>query len=265
MATTNPKELAPILHELGCNAMEISAFLANMQLGPAVASRIATQAVQNRVAIYEALKRLSHKGLVHITAKRNSKVKHFSPVDTSTLRRKLEAQKSASEQALTLLERIGPGLAQFYTGHSDKPTVLFYEGVTGIREALYDIVEQRPAELLAFSNSENFNDVYGLEFLQKYWSKRKASHILTRGITPRTTKAISFYNKEQNQKDLRTVRYIPVEWYQFNDNINIYGPNVQISSLQPGNEHTVIIRSKSIANAFRFLFELVWNTIAQER
>lgn len=263
MSTTNIKNLAIILAELDCNPMEIAAFTANIETGPAVASEIAKHAFQNRVAIYEALKRLSEKGLVRITAKRNSKVRHFTPADIQTLTRKLEAKRTANEQALSLLEKIGPEIAQLYTNQSDKPTVLFFEGLSGIREALYDIIEQKPKELLAFSNSENFNDVYGLDWLQKYWNKRKAAGIITKGIIPRTPKAVHFYNSERNQKDMRTVRYIPLEWYKFNDNINIYGSNVQITSLQPGNEHTIIIRSKNIAKALQFLFELVWNTIAQ--
>ncbi len=265
MSTTRQQILIPVLTELQCNQMEIEAFLSNLEIGPSPASDIAKVANRNRVAIYEALKRLSTKGLVRITANRKSKVRNFTPTDLQTIKRKLVAKKSNAEHAINSLEQAQQKLLEFYSGHPDRPTVLFQESLEGIRDALYDIIEQKPKELLAFSTYESFLEVFGMDWVEKYWEKRKSQGIVSRGIIPFSEAAKNFYNKERNTKDLRTIKFIPQEWYKFNDNINIYGNNVQIISLQPANEHSVIIRSKSIANAFRFLFDLVWNTVAQEK
>ena len=258
---TIAKEFSTILSQFSLNKIEQEVLLANLELGPAVASEIARQAGLNRVTSYEALKRLSKKGLVRIMAKKNRSVKYFVPADMADIEFRLQSQKQSVDTALKKLIILKPDLEYLFANHPEKPEIFFYEGIEGIKEAIYDTIKQKPKELLAFSNSENFNDVYGLDFLETYWEKRKAAGIISKGIIPKTKKALDFYNKERNQKDLRIVKYVPIDWYKFNDEIDTYGGNVAISSLQPGNEHTVIIRSKSIAAAVRTLFEMVWSLL----
>jgi sugar-specific transcriptional regulator TrmB len=257
------KDFSTILSQFNLNDIEQKTLVANMELGSAKASEIARQAGLNRVTGYEALRRLSKKGLVKVMAKKNYPVKYFVPADVADIESRLEHQKQSVDIALQKLSLLKPDLIHLFANHPEKPVILFYEGVDGIREAVYDTITQQPKDLLSFSNSENFNDVYGLEFLQTYWDKRKAVGIITKGIIPKTKNAIDFYNKERNKNDARIVKYAPVDLYKFNDEIDIYGGNVAISSLQPGNEHTVIIRSKSIAAAFRTLFELVWGLLPE--
>lgn len=257
------KEFNTILDQFGLNEMEQKAMFANLELGPAVASEIAQQAGLNRVTSYEALKRLSKKGLVRIMAKKNHSVKYFVPADMADIELKLQNQKESVDRALQKLTILKPDLGYLFANHPEKPVVLFYEGIEGIKEAIYDTIKQKPKELLAFSNSENFNNVYGLDFLETYWKKRKEAGIISKGIIPKTKKALDFYNVERNKQDLRIVKYVPIDWYKFNDEIDTYGGNVAISSLQPGNEHTVIIRSKSIAAAVRTLFEMVWSLLPE--
>jgi len=257
------KEFGTILDQFDLNEIEQKGLLANLELGPAVASEIAKQAGLNRVTAYEALRRLSKKGLVRIMAKKSSSVKYFVPADMSDIELKLQNQKQSVDIALQKLTLLKPELSHLFANHPEKPIVLFYEGVEGIKEAIYDTITQKPKELLAFSNSENFNDVYGLDFLETYWKKRKAAGIVSKGIIPKTKKALDFYNSDRNRQDLRIVKYVPIEWYKFNDEIDAYGGNVAISSLQPGNEHTVIIRSKSIAAAVSTLFKMVWSLLPE--
>ena len=253
--------LAAIFEELDLNPIESRALLANLEIGPAVASDIAQKAGLNRVTGYEALKRLSKKGLVRVMAKKNHPVKYFIPADISDIEQKLERKKMSLEMSLENLSTLKPELSPLFVFSQQKPQVLFYEGIDGIKEAIYDTIRQKPQELLAFSNSENFNDVYGLDFLEEYWAKRKSAGIIAKGIIPKTSKAVQFYNADRNRQDMRIVKYVPIEWYKFSDEIDTYGGNVAISSLQPGNEHTVIIRSKSISAAVATLFNMVWSLL----
>lgn len=259
------KDFELILKHLNLNEMDRKVFTGLLETGPSPASIVAKHTSLGRVTVYETLKRLVKKGLVKTTIKKGSKVRNFIPAGPETIEAKLVSQQSSITEALAKLPGLAPLLLSYSSEKSTRPEVLFFEGLDGVKQAVLDTVEQKPSEILSFSNSNNFNDVLGLEFLESYFRQRKERGILTKGIIPRTPKGLSFYNRERNAQDLRIVRYVPQEWYKFNDLIYIYKHSVSISSLEPANEHSVIIRSKSIANAFRFLFDLVWNTVAQEK
>ncbi|MEK7619241.1 MAG: hypothetical protein AAB416_03325, partial [Patescibacteria group bacterium] len=101
-------------------------------------------------------------------------------------------------------------------------------------------------------------------FLETYWKSRVAKKIPSRGIMPRTTKAVSTFTPEKNLRELRQVRFVNVENYVFKNEIDIYGDSVSIISLVRGSEHGVIIRSRNIAEGLSSIYELVWSC-ARER
>ena len=264
MITTNKQmriELKQILSELSLNDVEIKVFLAHLELGPAVASKIASSAGLNRVTTYEALKRLSKKGLVKIRAKKGNTIRYFEAEDLETLQDKLGAKKTELE---TLIEEAGSLKTEFrslYKMSAEKPVVLFYEGKEGIKTVLKDTLKQHPTEVLSFVSADFLELGFGKDFLDSYWGDRARLKIPARGIMPRTEKAVSTFTPERNQKELRRLKFISPELYKFNNLFDIYGDNVSILSLAKGNEHGIIIRSKSIAAGLAGLFEFFWASV----
>lgn len=254
-------ELKQILTELGLNEVEIKVFLANLELGPAVASKIATSAGLNRVTSYEALKRLSRKGLVKIRAKKGNKIRYFEAEDLETLQDKLEAKKIELQGLIQEAGLLKSEFKSLYKMSAGKPVVLFYEGEQGIKRVLKDTLKQNPKEILSFVSADFLESGFGKEFLNSYWSERAKLKIPARGIMPRTEKAISIFTPERNQQELRRLKFIPPELYKFNNLFDIYGDSVSILSLGKGNEHGIIIRSKSIADSLSGLFEFVWASL----
>jgi hypothetical protein len=51
--------------------------------------------------------------------------------------------------------------------------------------------------------------------------------------------------------------------YPFRNKIEIYGNAVSIISMELGNEHAIIIRSKDIADRWRGLFEMMWGLLPE--
>lgn len=254
-------ELKQILAQLGLNEVEIKVFLANLELGSAVASKIAVASSLNRITAYEALKRLSKKGLIKIRAKKGNKIRYFEAEGLETLQDKLEAKKIELQGLIQEAGSLKSEFKSLYKISATKPVVLFYEGQEGIKTVLKDTLKQNPKEILSFVSADFLEMGFGKDFLDSYWGDRAKRKIPSRGIIPRTEKAISIFTPERNQQELRRLKFIAPELYKFNNLFDIYGDSVSILSLIKGNEHGIIIRSKDIADNLTALFEFVWASL----
>jgi sugar-specific transcriptional regulator TrmB len=233
-------------------------YIALLELGSGSASTVSKVADFNRITTYEALKRLSKKGLLLIRAKRNSSTKYFTPVEFGDLIEKLEEKAKEMQSVARKAKSMENLFKASFAKAEDKPVVLFYEGVDGVQEVLNDSLRQTPREILSFASIEYGSEAFGEDFLKSYWKKRTALNIPTRGIVPATKNAREKFTKERNELEIRSLRFIDPNLYSFKNEIDIYGDNVGIMSLPKGSEHGIIIRSKSVADSLRTVFELAW-------
>ncbi len=252
-------QLKPILALLDLNTNDTKVFLAAFELGYAPASAIAKQANLNRITAYEALKRLVKNGLVKSRVRKENRVKYFEVEDIGIIQRALTDKKASLEHALSDIEGLAAQLRTQYAGRSENPVVLYYEGRNGIKNILLDTLTKKPTEILSFASADFLEHGYEYPFLEKYWKQRAQSKIPSRGILPRTEKAMSLFTAERNVRELRQIHFVNREGYIFNNEIDIYGDTISIISLAKGNEHGVIIRSRGIAQGLRSIFELVWS------
>ena len=251
-------DIKTFLTDLGLNKGEIAAYAAALELGSGSASTIARASGLNRITAYEALKRLSKKGFVTIRAKKNEKTKYFTPVEYPTLIEKLESKKESISLSIKKAEALKSEMTARFSRAESKPAVLFYEGPEDVREVLNDTLKAKPEEIISFSSFESLEAGYDKEFLENYWKRRAALGIPSRGILPKTKQALAFFNAERNKKELRDVRFLSPELHDFKNEIDIYGDTLGIISLAKGSEHGIIIRSKSVAESFRSVFETLW-------
>ncbi len=253
-------EIKQFLAELGLNNVEIAVYLAALGASSGSASTIAKSAGLNRVTTYEALKRLSARGLIKIRAKKGSGIRYFQAEEIDVVQEKLGQKKKELEQLIDKINILKPDFRSLYSMTPQKPEVLFYEGMEGIKNVLLDTLNQHPLEILSFASADSLDVAYNKDFLVDYWTRRTKLKIPSSGIMPRTKSAVSFFTPERNQRELRQVKFIP-ENIAFNNEIDIYGDNISIISLVKGNEHGIIIRSKSVADSLRSLFEFFWEQL----
>lgn len=251
-------EIQQFLEELGLNRVEREVYLATLEIGSGAASTIANAAKLNRITAYEALKRLSKKGFIKIRAKKGDGVRYFVPEDIGVIKEKLEERKKKLETAITRADALKNELRARFRFREEKPVVLFYEGEEGVREVLNDTLRISPKEIVSFSSVEAVAEGFKQEFVQKYWDKRVSMGIPSRGIMEKTEAALRAFSPKKNKRELRTVRFLPPELYRFTGELDIYGDSVGITSHEKGNEHGIIIRSRSIAENMHALFETVW-------
>ncbi|MDB5204533.1 MAG: transcriptional regulator TrmB [Candidatus Taylorbacteria bacterium] len=252
-------KIKEILRELGLNDIEMQVFLGLLDIGSGVASVIANNTGLNRITTYEALKRLSKKGLVKIRAKKGSSVKYFVPEEFETIKEKLELKKKTIETAISRAGEMKSYFDAKFRHKEGKPEVLFYEGKEGIEKVLMDTLKECPGEILSFSSAESLEEGFDSSFLKGYWNKRVALKIKTRGILPDTEKARKDFNKERNQKELRELLFLPSNLFSFKNEIDMYGDTMVIISLTKGSEHAVVIKSPSVVQGMRSVFETMWN------
>lgn len=255
----NVKKIKYVLQNLGLNNLEMEVFLANFELGAAPASKIANKITKNRISVYEALKRLQKKGLVKIRFRQNTRIKYFEVENMQVVEESLKESKQKLEDSLVELKKIIPDLNKLFIGKHEQPAVLFYAGKEGIKRALMDTLEQKPKEILSFASAEALEEGFKNNFLQEYWHKRTALKIPSSGIMPKTPTALTNFTPAKNLKELRRIKFIPKEFYDFVDEIDIYGNNISIISFEKGNEHAVIVRSKSIAQGLTAIYKLIWS------
>lgn len=261
MTTESPKALLKTtLEDLGLTKYEVAVYLANLELGSAPASKIAQKAKVNRITAYEALRRLSRRGLVRIHAKQGKSTKQFDVESVDVLIDKLQQTKEKTDANIDLLRANREALGKTYQHFSSKPDVAFYEGEEGIKTALMDTLKQKPTETLSFASGSSLL-AFDESFLQSYYNKRLAMKIPTKGIIPGTDAIKTRYSPEVNRKELRQLKFLDPKLDTLQHEIEIYGDNVAFLSLEQGNEHGIIVRSRTIAAAMREIFTTVWERL----
>ncbi len=258
------RELTNILKTLELNEIEINVFFATLEAGNAPASGIARIAGYNRITVYEALKRLVKKGLVSKRIKPETKTAFFEAEDIDVIADKLAEKERSFHYYRQIIETLRKDFQVHYRIHGNKPIVLFYEGIEGIKIVLSDTLKSYPREILSFASQAALAAGFDMEFLQTYWEKRVSLGIPSRGILPQTPEAVEKFTAQKNQKELRQVKFLPPEMFNFQNEIDIYGDTVTLISVEEGNQHGIIIRSTSIAQGLRTIFETLWNAKISE-
>jgi len=251
-------EMRRILEDLGLTKPEITVYLASLERGSASASELADTALMNRVTTYEILKRLSRKGFVKIRAKKNTHGRYFVPAEYDEIVERLKTKQSDLSARLERMESLKTGFQAQFSRLEKKPIVLFYEGIEGAKLVLEDTLCAEVQEILSFASVESLKSGFDTKFLESYWKKRVEKGIVTKGIVPRTEEAVRQFNAEKNHKELRQLRFFSPELYDFSNEIDVYGHNVGIISLNKGSEYGIIIRSRGIAESFRSVFDALW-------
>lgn len=254
------KDIKKLLRPAGLSKSEGEVFLAIVQVGPETVSKIAKKARQNRTSVYDILRRLLERGLIKQTSRKG--IRQYEAVEPTAILRKLTEEKEIADEKIALFKQLQPELEAMYGDRFDQPSISFYEGLEGIKNILLDTLETpNVTEIISYASADYLSAGFDRKFLEKYWQKRVALKIPSRGIMPATSAARSLFTEEKNVRELRKVKFIPAEKYNFTNEIDIYGDKVAIISLDKNNLYGVIIKSQSIAETQRNIYELLWNLL----
>jgi sugar-specific transcriptional regulator TrmB len=239
-------ELLPGLEELGLSRHEAAVYLALLQLGPSSVLRVAKRAALKRPTVYLILDELLRRNLVALAPQEKKKVFLALPPD--------RLQEDFSRRRATL-QNILPELSALYRKDTAKPVVQFFEsrdGILGVYRRFLKIPTTE--EMLSFFSIEaipkEFEESYDI-FIDLYKSGVRGREIVF------TRNARHPYLVRLSRIPTYEARLTTDKMKFFNDTF-IYGKEIALVSFEK--RFALTIESNDVANSFRSLFELAWQS-----
>jgi len=127
-----------ILQNLGLNEKEVKIYLTCLKAGPSPVRRIAQESEINRGTAYDILRSLIDLGLISYYHK--DKKQYFIAEDPNKIKDVLEKKQRELVKTQEEIEKIIPELKSLYNNAGAKPVVKFYEGYSGLKLILQDVI-----------------------------------------------------------------------------------------------------------------------------
>ncbi|MEI8103500.1 MAG: helix-turn-helix domain-containing protein [Candidatus Moraniibacteriota bacterium] len=236
------------LENLGLNEKQAKIYVALLQLGRASAYAAADKAGLKKPTTYVILGELMEKGLV--TRVPRSRKQLF-------VAKRPEEFFALAEERLSNAKSILPDLLSMIKGSQDKVRTLYYEGLTGVHEALwYRMKEMKQQELVGFyATVEQASPELEQVFFD--WHVAMAKHRFTLRVIAPEHPSLKKYREEIDPKYGHTVRSVSAEKYSAKISIDVGDTFVRIVAFRE--LQAIVIDNPDVAQTVRQIFELVWS------
>ncbi len=248
-------KIEQVLKELGLTDKEPAAYLELIKLsGPQPASVIAQRLKLNRTTVYKTLIKLAGIGLVTKTMKHG--IICFIAEDADkNLESLLLKKKKGLDFVTQLLTEAMPEIKEMQKEESLTPKMRYYEGFEGVKRVYEDTLVEKQ-DIYAFENVEHMSFEIQDYLWNDYVPRRAEKGIFAYVITPKTTGNVKF--RKDDKKSNRQTKFIPLEDFPVEIEINIYGKKTSFFSYKHDEMFGVILESATIANSMRAIFNLCW-------
>ena len=242
-------DLKILLEEAGLAGNEAKVYLALLELGSALAGEITKKSGVNRTNVYDALDKLTEKGLATYVIQANRK--YFEAVSPERIIKYLEEKEKDIQRKKEL---INSNLAELELKRKlgkEPQEATIYKGKKGLKSIAEDVLKTKK-DLLVFGAEGKFVDIF-THYAQQWHMRRGKLKIPVKII----------YNEKIRNKKSKSK--FPILEMKFNSNIYetpattwVYGDKVAIIvwSDQPV---ATLIRSKEVSNSYKQFFNILWN------
>jgi len=232
-----------ILQQFGLTGNETKIYIALLEYGPCLVSKIVKETKLNRTHIYDRLNQLIEKGLVTYVIKTGKK--YFNAISPDRLLQILEEKELDINKQRKELKRILP---QLLKKKSEEDFVEVFKGKEGLKSLLNDILkEKQEVFILGFTGSV----AKELEFFYSHFQKKRAKL----GIKKKIIADYKLKNNKLIKQPLTTIKYLPKE-YQSPSGMWIYKDKTVI--FLPDELTMILIKSEKIAKQYKNYFNLMW-------
>jgi DNA-binding MarR family transcriptional regulator len=237
------------LRKLNLTEKEARVYLALLELGPSTPYRIAKRARLKRPTAYVIAEELVEKGLiVQMTGEKKRQYIARSP----------ESYIEDVEQRIKDAKKMLPELTALQRKGSDKPNVLYFEGVDGLKQAYaYRLKEFTNSEIVGFFARADEIDKELHEQVFFPWNETKnKNNISVRGFTvddPGLAEYKKFFGTERGAIH---AKFLPEALYSADCSIEAFEWGVRIVIMR--SKQAIVIESYELALAFKQIFELLW-------
>ncbi len=243
------------LKKLNLTEKEARVYLALLELGPATPYKIAKRSRLKRPTAYVIAEELVEKGLiVQMTGEKKRMYIARSP----------ESYIEDVEARVRDAKKVLPELLALQRKQSDKPNILYFEGVEGLKQAYeYRIKDFKGKEIVGFFAGTEALDKELNEKIFFPWNEAKVTNdISVRGFTvddPGLAPYKKFFGTERGRIN---AKFLPESLYSADCSVEIFDWAVRIVIMR--SKQAVIIESSDLAHAMQQIFELLWSKTGGE-
>lgn len=242
------------LKKLNLTEKEARVYLALLELGPSTPYKIAKRARLKRPTAYVIAEELVEKGLIiQMTGEKQKMYIARSP----------EGYIEDVETRVREAKKIVPELNALQRKQSEKPNVLYFEGLEGMRQAYeYKIKDFKGKEIVGFfARADEIDQNYTDEVFVP-WNENKVKYdISVRGYTADDAKLTKDYGRfltgsDDYGKGLIRAKFLPEKLYSADCSIESFEWGVRICIMK--SKQVLIIESYELAKALREIHDLLW-------
>ncbi len=236
------------LKKLNLTDKEARVYLSLLELGPSTPYRIAKRARLKRPTAYVIAEELIEKGLIiQVTGEKKKLYMARSP----------ETYFEEAEHKLRDAKRVLPELLALQKKTSEKPTILYFEGTEGVKQAYeYRLKEFHGKEIVGFfARLDEVDEEMHREVFFPWNEYKNKNNINVRGYTVDDPKLVP-YAKFLREGGGITAKYLPESLYSADCSVEIFDFGVRIVIMQ--SKQALIVESEKLAIALRQIFELLW-------
>jgi sugar-specific transcriptional regulator TrmB len=244
-------DISESLATLGLNEKQSAIYVALLQLGRGSAYSIADKAGIKRPTAYVILGELIEKGLVSQVPRARKKL--YVAVSP-------EQAFASADERLTLAKQKLPELLAMTKGADSKVSVLFFEGLKGIKQVMeYKRDEDKGKEFVGFY-ATSANLPKGLtEYFDEWNEKNRRRKITMRGIVPDHDSLEQY--RENDVRHGRKMKVVPHSELSSEVAIDISERIVRIHDYK--NLQGIAIENADVAKTLREVFEMLWSRIPE--
>jgi sugar-specific transcriptional regulator TrmB len=241
-------EKEKVLVDAGLAGNEAKVYLALLELGSATAGSITKASGVNRTNVYDALQRLSEKGLVGFVKK--AERRYFEAASPYRLVGYLEEKENEIQKVKQNLEEAAPQLEGLRNLSRQPQEATIYQGAKGIKSVAEDVI-RAGHELMVFGAEGSFMKLFG-HYARNWHARRSKGRIRMKIIYSEKLRG----DKSKEKLPLSDVRFSQNP-HETPATTWIYGDKVAIIvwSAQPV---ATLIRSREVSESYVQFFSELW-------
>ena len=250
-------KISSVLFEIGLTEIQSNVYFNILKSGGSTVTKIAKSLKINRTNSYIIIDKLKSLNLVWEDNLPKGKIIYAKSYDVilKNLNRKKELLSDFEKDVNGLIP-----VFNSYVNQKSKlyPRVRIYEGVEGLNEITYDIIDSNfnLSEILLFSNQEDEQKLFNAANHDDFIKRRIKNKINIRVLATNNRKGVELQSLDK--KYLRETKLLPKS-FNFNSEVYIYNDKLAMIDLKENNIVGVIIESQELSNIQKQLFEFLWN------
>jgi sugar-specific transcriptional regulator TrmB len=247
------------LAQLGLDELESQVYGELLNVKELNIKALANKFGSNRMRIYQILDKLQSLGLLKYT---KGFSRTFSLESPNKILGLLKFQETEAIRVTSDFEKYLPDLITSFFDKNQKPTLKVFEGKIQFLAIFNQILDElKEGDLMmSLGEGEDFNDIIGLDYFNKWIKKRVEKKIYVRALplaSNRFFKKIAPYNKEQ----LREFKFLPANFKLSEGNLFVLPHKIIIwNTVQV---QVVVIENKALSDFFGSIINSLWYTLPE--